>query len=96
MTDPLVELRQQLDELKGKTDVIILLSHLGINEDENIARDFPEIDIILGAHTHHLFHEGKIINNSLVCAAGKFGQFVGHVTLELENKMLKNKKSGCI
>lgn len=93
LTDPLIELRRQLDELKGKTDVIVLMSHLGINEDENIAREFPEVDIILGAHTHHLIREGNMINNSLVCAAGKFGQYVGHVTLEIQNNMLKKRKA---
>ncbi len=90
LKEPFQELRKQIDQLKGKTDVLILLSHLGLHEDEAIARDFPEIDIILGGHTHHLLHQGKIINNSLLCAAGKYGQFVGNVTLELEKgKIIK-------
>lgn len=93
ITDPFVELRRQLDELKDQTDVIVLLSHLGINEDETIAHQFPEIDVILGAHTHHVLHEGKIIDNSLVCAAGKYGQFVGHVILELENSEIQERKA---
>jgi 5'-nucleotidase len=92
LTDPLEELRKQVEKLKNQTDFIILLSHLGINEDEAIARDFPEIDVILGAHTHHVFHEGKVINNAMLCAAGKYGQFVGHAILELEaNKIIKKK-----
>jgi 5'-nucleotidase len=93
ITDPLIELRHQIDELKDQTDVIILLSHLGINDDEAIASDFPEIDVILGAHTHHVLHEGKFINNSLVCAAGKYGQFVGHVIVELENSKIQKRQA---
>jgi 5'-nucleotidase len=93
ITDPFAELRKQIDEIKDKTDVLILLSHLGINEDEAIAHDFPEIDVIIGAHTHHVFHEGKIINNSLLCAAGKYGQFVGHVILELEEGRIEKRKA---
>nr|WP_248278319.1 bifunctional UDP-sugar hydrolase/5'-nucleotidase [Bacillus sp. DNRA2] len=93
ITDPFVELRKQVEELKRQTDILILLSHMGINEDEAIARDFPEIDVILGAHTHHVLHEGREINNSLVCAAGKYGQFVGHVILELENHMIQKRKA---
>ncbi|WP_147533973.1 bifunctional metallophosphatase/5'-nucleotidase [Bacillus marasmi] len=93
LTDPIIELRKQVDELKNQTDILVLLSHMGINDDEAIARDFPEIDVILGAHTHHVFHEGKEINNSLVCAAGKYGQFVGHVILELENHTIQKQKA---
>jgi 5'-nucleotidase len=93
LTDPLKELKSQLKQLSGQVNVIILLSHLGINEDEKIAAEFPEIDLILGAHTHHLFHEGKVINNSLLAAAGKYGQFIGHVSLEMGEHHKIMKKS---
>lgn len=93
ITDPFIELRRQIDEIKDQTDVIVLLSHLGINEDEMIASQFPEIDVILGAHTHHVLHEGKLIDNSFVCAAGKYGQYVGHVILELESSKIQKRKA---
>jgi 5'-nucleotidase len=94
MSDPIEELMIQLKELKGKTDIIILLSHLGINEDEQIAERFPEIDVILGAHTHHIFHEGKEINDCILGAAGKHGRYVGHVMLEVnERKKIVSKKA---
>ena len=49
--------------------MIVVLSHLGINDDEKMAEDFPEIDIILGAHTHHVLHQGKLVNqySSMLC-----------------------------
>lgn len=84
LTNPQEELAAQLKNLKEKSDIIILLSHLGINEDEQIAEQFPEIDVILGAHTHHILHEGKLIKNSLLGAAGKFGMYVGHVRLQVD------------
>lgn len=64
------------------TDIIVCLSHLGIREDEELAAMCPAIHLILGAHTHHLFMEGKFIGETLLAATGKFGQFVGHVTLQ--------------
>ncbi|MEH7237074.1 bifunctional metallophosphatase/5'-nucleotidase [Bacillus sp. JJ1562] len=82
--DPLVVLRETLDELKGKTDMILLLSHLGINEDEQIASRFPEVDVLLGGHTHHLLENGKRINNTLLCCAEKYGNYIGHVTLKID------------
>ncbi|MFT8323485.1 MAG: bifunctional UDP-sugar hydrolase/5'-nucleotidase [Bacillus sp. (in: firmicutes)] len=84
LTDPFTELEQQLSLLKENADIIIVLSHLGINEDEEMAARFPEIDIILGAHTHHILHQGKLINNSLLGAAGKFGYFAGHMVITVD------------
>ncbi|WP_203552979.1 bifunctional UDP-sugar hydrolase/5'-nucleotidase [Bacillus sp. B15-48] len=84
VNDPLEELQLCLDELKGNADVIILLSHLGIHEDERMAEMYPQIDLILGAHTHHILHEGKLVRNTLLGAAGKFGGYTGHAVLEID------------
>ncbi len=73
---------EAVEQIKNRTDLIICLSHLGIKEDELLATLCPDIDIILGAHTHHVFHEGKWQDNTLLGAAGKFGMFVGHITVE--------------
>lgn len=89
VTEPLAELKACLAELKGKTDFIILLSHLGIHEDERIGTLFPEVDLVLGGHTHHILHEGKLVENTLLAAAGKYGQFTGHVVIEMDEKTKK-------
>ncbi|MCM3123949.1 MULTISPECIES: bifunctional UDP-sugar hydrolase/5'-nucleotidase [Bacillaceae] len=84
VTDPVEEIENCVDELKKQSDVIILLSHLGIHDDERIAEQFPEIDVILGGHTHHILHEGKEVGSSLLAGAGKFGYYTGHVTVKLD------------
>lgn len=84
VTDPMEEIENCVDELKKQSDVIILLSHLGIHDDERIAAQFPEIDVILGGHTHHILHEGKEVGSSLLAGAGKFGYYTGHVTVRLD------------
>src|SRR5699024_10911607 len=75
--------------LKKETDIIVLLSHLGITEDEQIARKFPEIDVIIGGHTHHLLRSGEYINNTLLTAAGKNCMFVGEVILTWDHDQKK-------
>ncbi|EDL62540.1 bifunctional metallophosphatase/5'-nucleotidase [Bacillus sp. SG-1] len=81
---PMDQLSFWLKELAPQSDMIVLLSHLGIRDDEWIAEKFPEVDIILGAHTHHIFHEGKETNGTLLGAGGKHGNFVGHIMVELD------------
>ncbi|TGD23814.1 bifunctional metallophosphatase/5'-nucleotidase [Companilactobacillus suantsaicola] len=73
-------------------DVIILLSHLGVSMDRLIAKNHPEIDVIIGSHTHHLFEKGEMDNGVLLAAAGKYGQNIGNIDLELnDQKEITNK-----
>ncbi|MET3318668.1 UNVERIFIED_ORG: 2',3'-cyclic-nucleotide 2'-phosphodiesterase (5'-nucleotidase family) [Peribacillus simplex] len=92
LTEPFAELKTQLHKIKGEADVIIILSHLGIHDDERMAEDFPEIDVILGAHTHHILHQGKLVNNTLLCGAGKYGFFIGQVEMSVNEEMKVCKK----
>lgn len=89
LTDPFYELEKELLQLRSKVDIVMVLSHLGINEDEEMAARFPEIDVIMGAHTHHILHQGKVIKNSLLGAAGKFGHFIGHIVLAIDTTTKK-------
>lgn len=81
--------------LAPETDFIVCLSHLGIREDEELAVMCPAIHLILGAHTHHLFMEGKFIGETLLAATGKFGQFVGHVTVQFDQHKLGEMEAIC-
>nr|WP_263324992.1 bifunctional UDP-sugar hydrolase/5'-nucleotidase [Neobacillus sp. Marseille-Q6967] len=95
ITDPINELKKWLPQLKAESDVIILLSHLGIHQDEQIAAECPDVDVILGAHTHHTLPDGKVIGGTLLAGAGKFGKFVGHVSLILDDqKRIISKTAG--
>src|SRR5690625_2792328 len=78
-------IEQQLEQLKGRTDIIVLLSHLGIHEDQRIAEHFPEIDVIIGGHTHHLIRTGELVGNTLITAAGKHCTHVGEVTITYDH-----------
>lgn len=75
-------IRREAEKIRQSVDYVVCLSHLGIKEDELLAIECPEVDIILGAHTHHLFHQGKDIEGTLLGAAGKFGSYVGHIEID--------------
>ncbi|MDM5157101.1 bifunctional UDP-sugar hydrolase/5'-nucleotidase [Bacillus sp. DX1.1] len=81
--DPILHLESILEEVKGKADITIVLSHLGKHADEHMAENY-DIDIILGAHTHHLFERGVLVNGTLLCCGEKWGHYVGHVQLTVD------------
>ncbi|MGX6979966.1 bifunctional metallophosphatase/5'-nucleotidase [Vagococcus elongatus] len=73
-----------LAEVKKQADVIVLLFHLGIIDDEHLAEHYPDIGIIIGSHTHHLLETGEKIGNTLLTAAGRFGEYVGKIKLTVD------------
>lgn len=80
-----------LAELAPQVDFVVLLSHLGLPIDRFLAKKFPQIAIIIGAHTHHLLPTGEQQGATLLAAAGKFGQYVGKISLTIdENHHLRN------
>lgn len=83
----------ELTTLRGAVDIVVLLSHTGINSDEEIAKRYPEIDVIIGGHTHHLLAEGELVNNVLLTAAGKYCAHVGEVAIywDHETKQVRHK-----
>ncbi|WP_372636663.1 bifunctional UDP-sugar hydrolase/5'-nucleotidase [Cohnella sp.] len=89
--DPTAVLRAEVAKLRPEADVIILLSHLGLRSDERIAAAVPGVDLILGGHTHHLLEVPLIEGDTAICAAGKFGAYVGHLQLEFgaDRKLVK-------
>ena len=82
VTPPRNQLIEQVQKLQQQVDIIVCLSHLGITEDELLAKECPAIDVIFGAHTHHIFEQGRYENGVLLTGGGKFGQYTGQLTIE--------------
>ena len=77
-------------------DVIVCMSHGGVRElqsgpitegdDVNLARAVPEIDIVVGAHTHTFMRTPVIVNGTPIVQAGCYGQAVGEVVMQNEGR----------
>ncbi len=50
--EPIGVAKQLVPELRQKADIVICLSHCGVNIDKKMAAEVPGIDIILGGHSH--------------------------------------------
>ena len=90
---PMELLPAMVSRLRKQVDVLVLMSHLGLSADLRIAQDLPQLDVIIGSHTHHLLPEGRMENGVLLAAAGKFGQHIGEVQLLLdeEHRLVKRE-----
>lgn len=90
--DPLKIAKLAVDELKAKkVDYIICLYHGGASSKENsepalLARECPDIDLIVAAHDHEALFAPYMVGNSAIVAAGANGQLVGDVSLSQQAK----------
>jgi|GEM_PF-5433644 len=75
---------QKIRKLRNNVELLILLSHVGINEDLRIANAAPEIDLIFGGHSHSRLKAPEIINKTLILQSGGFGDLVGCLRLNLD------------
>lgn len=87
--DPLKQLETDLARPEVRdADLVLVLSHLGVRYDEQIAATYPQVSLIIGSHTHHLFEEGKLVNDTYLAAADRYGHYVGCIDLTLDNGRL--------
>ena len=92
--DSVETLRRVVPEVRAAgAQVLVLVCHQGYREagDDHanqinaIARDFPELDVIIGAHTHRNFPEFKV-SNILYCQADYYGIYLGRVDLVFDTE----------
>lgn len=85
------EAARRYKELRKKCDAFIGLTHLGYTSDSLLAMEMPELDAIIGGHSHTLVREPKLINGVLVSQTGSNLKYAGITTLEFKGKKLVNK-----
>ncbi len=95
--DPIATAREMVKRLRAEgADVIICMSHGGVREpptgpitegdDVNLARAVPEIDVIVGGHTHTFMRTPVVVNGTPIVQAGCYGQAVGELVIRMEGR----------
>lgn len=83
-------LQKVIDEVRGKgAQVVVLLSHNGMDVDLKLASRVQGLDAILGGHTHDGVPQPIVVKNAggetLVTNAGSNGKFLGVLDFEVKN-----------
>jgi len=92
--DPISAAREQIALLRPRVDALIALTHIGLREDERLASACPELDLIIGGHSHNKLHEPKVVNGVPIVQAGWFGHFLGETILTWNNQSEKPAVTG--
>jgi len=88
--DPITVAKKYIPILQEKSDIIIALTHIGIGADLLLAGKVPEIDVIVGGHTHNLLEKPMMIprlngkGSVVIVQAGELGQYLGRLDLDVK------------
>lgn len=87
-SDMIEAAKEVVEQLQQEgVDLIVALSHSGTSdnkknsEDEILAEEVPEIDVIISGHTHTFLYEPIVINDTVIGSTGEYGQNLGIMTL---------------
>ena len=90
LLDPITVAKKYIPILRDKSDIIIALTHIGIGADFLLAGKVPEIDVIVGGHTHNLLEKPMMIprlkgkGSVVIVQAGELGQYLGRLDLDIK------------
>ncbi|MDW8107924.1 MAG: metallophosphoesterase [Armatimonadota bacterium] len=79
---PIQTAREWVARLRPEADLLIALTHIGIKQDRLLAEACPELDVILGGHSHTPIHPPEQVNGVWISQSPPFCK--GAVLLELE------------
>jgi len=84
--DPVGVLRDRLSRARGEADIVIVLSHSGLERDKELARKVSGIDIIVGAHSGDLLTKPVRVGKTIILQPGRNGEYLGVLTIGLDER----------
>ncbi|MBE9562334.1 MAG: thiosulfohydrolase SoxB, partial [Proteobacteria bacterium] len=90
------ELQTLVNTVRAKAEIVVLLSHNGLDVDLKLASQVTGIDVILGGHSHDIQPQPSQVKNNggttLVCNAGSNGKFIGVFDFTVKNGKFNDYK----
>jgi 2',3'-cyclic-nucleotide 2'-phosphodiesterase (5'-nucleotidase family) len=76
------------------TDAVILLSHLGLAADRELAAELQgDIALIVGGHSHDVLPEGEWVGDVLITQAGQYAEHLGRIDLTWDGEKLTVRRA---
>lgn len=94
--DPVAVARKCVAALADKVDIIVCLSHLGYDNDIQLAAAVPGIDVIVGGHSHTVVPAPELVGDTIIVQAGEWAGNLGELKIVVENGEIVSHSGGLI
>jgi S-sulfosulfanyl-L-cysteine sulfohydrolase len=90
-TTRIAGLRDFIKDLRARErpDLVVAITHTGLTIARQIAREMPELDVILSGHTHERTGRQILEGNVIVVEPGCFGSFLGRLDLTIRGGSIR-------
>lgn len=101
--DDIESIKAGVETLKEQgVDKIIALTHVGYLRDQDIAKEVPELDAVVGGHSHTLLGDmdgaagpyPTMVGDVPVVTAGSYSKYLGHLILTFDDQGHLKKAEG--
>jgi 5'-nucleotidase / UDP-sugar diphosphatase len=83
---PDLHVAKQVARLRAQgVSIVVLLSHLGLGADFELAANVKDIDVIVGGHSHNRMQRAEVVNSTLIVQSGAHCSDLGRLDLVVEN-----------
>lgn len=85
-----------IDELDPQTDLLILLTHNGYENDKELAHAVQGCDIIVGGHSHTRLENPVVESGVLIVQAGSYLKQLGVLEVTVKQDRVTNHRGGLV
>lgn len=82
--DVVARAQDAVSALRGSVDLVVMVSHLGLGLDREVARSAAGIDVVLGGHSHTALHDVVNESGALIIQAGAYARYVARLDVEVD------------
>ncbi len=79
-------LRPIVADLRSRTDLVVVLGHLFDDEDEEILRELPDVDVLVSGHDHGGLEEALVVEGRIGVKLKPYGRELGRLDLWLDDE----------
>ncbi|MEJ2696630.1 MAG: thiosulfohydrolase SoxB [Candidatus Sulfobium sp.] len=84
-------MQKVVNEVRAKkVDLVVVISHNGMDVDKKMARRVKGIDVIMGGHTHDGVPQPFVVNKTLVINSGCYGKFLSRLDLKVKGRKIED------
>ena len=81
--------RKYLPELKRQADLVVAITHVGLEPlvpdgDRALATAVPELDVIVGGHSHTALRAATTVGNTIIVQSGAYTAYLGDLELVID------------
>lgn len=91
---PIDAAKRMIKLLRPQTDLLIALTHQGVEDDSILAVSVKGLDVIIGGHSHTRLKKPKYINGVVIAQTGSNCENLGVIDLTVENKAVTKWDGG--